>query len=180
MSLASLATRAVARREDAPPAEGAGEVREADVDGRPGADGQSSAIADTAKQVASFIPTEIITLYTAALAITTDNATKVSNGQVVAFASLLIATPIIAWILYATNCRAQNKPLPLRPKVWPWQEMTIASVAFVVWAGMLPATPFKNFSWYTAALGGFVGLVFTVAVGLVTPLLPGKIKTGPA
>lgn len=178
MSLAALARRAAARRDDpAKPAKDAGEVREAGPP-TPPPPPQSSNVADTAKQIAEFVPTEIITLYAAALAITTNNSTEVTSGQVVAFAGLLVATPVIVWVLYATFCRAQGKELPLKPRVWPWQEMTIASTAFVVWAGMLPATPFKNFSWYTAELGGFVGLVFTVAVGLVTPLLPGTIKTG--
>ncbi len=179
MSLAALATRAVNRREDTPAKDRPQGIREA-AEGQQPTTSQASTVADTAKQVAAFVPTEVITLYTAALAITTGNATKVSTGQVTAFWCIVTATPIIAWILYATSCRSQGKPLPFNLRVWPWQEMIIASLAFVVWAGMLPATPFRNFSWYTPALGGFIGLVFTVAVGLVTPLLPGKIKTGSA
>ena len=72
--------------------------------------------------------------------------------------------------LFAAQLRASGAPLPLDPTRWPWPELIVATVAYVLWAFTLPGTPFAGFSWYRAGLGGALLLVGTLVLGLSAPL----------
>ncbi len=117
-----------------------------------------------------YIPTEVLTMYVAVLAVVqSDN--KVTSSDWGAFWSFLVATPIIVWLVYAAKLKALQKPLPLKFGTWPVWEMFAATVAFSAWAFALPKSPFTEFTeWYSPGLSGLAVLVVSTLLGLLAPL----------
>jgi hypothetical protein len=131
---------------------------------------QGSAALAALKSIVDYIPTEIVTIYVAVGAALSDAATPSRTGQWVAFWVFLGVTPLALWALFAARLRAANTSPLLDPMRWPWPELVVATVAYVLWAFTLPATPFADFSWYKPGLGTAVLLVGTLILGLGAPL----------
>jgi hypothetical protein len=122
------------------------------------------------RSIVDYIPTEIVTIYVAVGAALSDGGTPSRTGQWVAFWVFLGVTPLALGALFAARLRAAGSSPPLDPMRWPWPELTVATVAYVLWAFTLPGTPFADFSWYKPGLGAAVLLVGTLVLGLGAPL----------
>jgi hypothetical protein len=134
----------------------------------------ADAISHAVKLITTYIPTEILTLYVAGLALfITQGQTEPVNYRAAwnTFWAFLMATPVVVWLVFAAKVRASREPLPLSVGKWPKWEMTAATIAFVAWAAALPQTPFSQLAWYSADVAGFLVLVVTAALGLVTPIV---------
>jgi hypothetical protein len=116
-----------------------------------------------------YIPSEVLTLYVAVLAATQQNATR-TRGAWFAFWAFLVATPFVIWLIYAAECKAKQKPLPLRLRAWPVWEMTAGTIAYCAWAFALPNAPFNGYGWYSSALAGVAVLVTSTLLSLLAPL----------
>lgn len=135
------------------------------------------------KSISSYIPTEAITLYLAALAAVRDEAdssrlasTPSSDGDVVVVTVFFLLIPIFVWLVYAGRVKTGGKTLPLAPSKWPLWEMVAATVAFGAWSFALPDSPFMRLSWHNAAWSVFVVLAVSTALGLLAPILQRTLK----
>lgn len=198
MSVGSMANVAVARRDDDLGAkDAAGEVQPVDTVERvaeaSGAkSGTETSGTATLMSIATYIPTEVIGLYLAALAAVrsgvkpqevsasvaanTGTLNLPSDGEVVVAFIFTIMTPLIVWLVYAAKVRAGGGGRPLRPQLWPKWEMFAATIGFITWSFSLPDSPFARFSWYNVAWATFAVLAVTTALGLVGPLFQRTIK----
>lgn len=130
------------------------------------------------KLITTYIPTEILTLYVAAVAIVLPgvapgNPTAPApnyRAAWVTFFVFLVLTPIVNWLVYAAKLKAAGQGLPLHPADWPKWEMFVAAVAYVAWAAALPTTPFITLTayGYSTHLAGYLVLVVTTFLGLLT------------
>jgi hypothetical protein len=175
MSISSMANVAYVRRADVnvpkvAPANAAPKTLNQIELATAGTPDSQSAMTTALKVIATYIPTEVLTLYVAVLAaIQIPNRTSYRSLWA-AFYVFLGATPVIVWLVYAAKVRAAGKPLPLAPRQWPIWEMSSAAIAYTAWAFALPETPFKEFNWYSAALAGVIVLIISTVLGLVAPL----------
>jgi hypothetical protein len=129
--------------------------------------------------IATYIPSEILTLYVAVLAALTPESGAATAAPTPWLTLILFAatTPPVVWILYAMKVSAANKPLPILPTQWPVWEMVSATIAFVAWSFAMPQTPFSGQSWYSAPLAGIAVLVVSTVLGLVAPLFTKRALT---
>jgi hypothetical protein len=121
--------------------------------------------------IVGYIPTEIVAVYVPAVAAITTPGVPTGDGQWVLLIVVLALTPITTWAVFAAKRRNAGAPLPIAPSTWPWPEMLIATVAFLLWAFTLPRTPFDQFGWYQPGLAAVLLLVGTLVLGLLVPLL---------
>ena len=190
MSISSMTNVAYRRRQDqqvaaapATPAEVASSTSDA-------TETQSAATA-ALTSIATYIPTEVVALYVAALAAvaasnpsiaaessaaSTTGGSIASSADLVTFWVFVALTPAIVWLVYAAKVRNAGKPVPRAPRTWPWWEMIAATVAFATWAYALPDSPFTRFSWYTTALGTFAVLIVSTLLGLIAPIVQKPLK----
>jgi hypothetical protein len=194
MSISSLTNVAVARRTDELGKGPDGRPRTAAELAQATADDPSTQSAGTSalKSIATYIPTEIITLYVAALAalagsnpdipakqsdLAKTGGSVASTADFVAFWVFLALTPVVVWLVYAAKVRSAGKRLPSRPVSWPWWEMIASTLAFAAWAYSMPNSVFTRFAWYTAAIGTLVVLVVSILLGLIAPLVQRPLKS---
>lgn len=123
------------------------------------------------QQLVRWIPTEIIALYVAWIALLNPVTAPAGKtvctvgdfggrwASVVAFA---VATPIIVVAIHLTKVRATKQPFR-----WPLFEIGAAGVAFLAWAFALPDTPLEDFCGYKVEVGAFLVLGTSIAIGLV-------------
>lgn len=121
----------------------------------------------------TYLPTEVITLYVAAVAAigpwTVDGQPV---GRWAPFFVFLAATPLAVWVAFATKLKAVGRALPASPHQWPMWEMTAATLAYLAWTFALPNTPFAQFTnWYSSGLSSFIVLVVSAGLGMVAPLM---------
>lgn len=190
MSISSMTNVAISRRTDdlGRQEEGAAKPPRTAIE-TAGATGSTEETENTGsaalKTIATFIPTEVIGLYIAALAAVRSGqgsdelgaeANLASAAELRTFWIFLVLTPLMAWAVYAGKVRTAGKPLPARPNTWPSWNMFASAVAFGAWAYALPDSPFTRFDWYTAALGTFVLLVASTALGLLAPIVQKPLR----
>lgn len=118
------------------------------------------------KAIASYIPTEILTVYVAVLAVLQNGSNLPSGAGRGTFYTFLILTPIVVWLVYLAKALSAKKPIT--PPLW---EMFAALIAFAAWAFALPANPFQQEPWYSAAIAGIVVLLVNTALGLLAPIV---------
>jgi hypothetical protein len=137
-----------------------------------------NAVTSALSAIATYIPSEILTLYVSVLAAlgTTGStgdtiAAYGNNAAWIAFWFFLVATPTVVWVLYATKVKTAGKPLPIKLSEWPVWEMSSATIAYMAWAFAMPSSPFLEFaSWYSPPIAGILVLVVSAGLGLVAPL----------
>lgn len=153
MSVSSMTNIAVARRTDDL---GIGKIPKTPKEiarATGGNDRTESQLTAALKNIAGYIPTEVIALYLAALAAVRNSVSPVAdpdlaaragtitspaNSEVGTLIVFIILTPIFVWLVYAGRVRTAGKSLPLTPATWPIWEMFAATAAFVAWAFTLP------------------------------------------
>jgi hypothetical protein len=190
MSINSIANAAVARRSDFAPAGGpprgyAGialaaampvSLAPATGEAQPVAPGtaKTDGVSIAYNVLFAYIPTEVLTLYVALVA-ALHESNQNSHAQWVALWAFLIATPLVMWLAYAAKIKAAGCRLPFHPSQWPVWEMLASTMAYFAWAFALPNSPFSENLWYTSAMGTFVVLVTSAAIGLLAPLFQRQI-----
>jgi hypothetical protein len=182
MSISSMANVAYVRRTDVSTStvassEAPGSAAEIEIASAGTAESQSPATT-AISVIATYIPTEVLTLYVAVL-----GALQGPNGVAPkslwsAFIFFLVLTPVVVWLIYAARVKAAKKKLPLSPRTWPMWEIFAATVAYVAWAIALPDNPFKyQFGWYSPALAGVIVLVISTLLGLMAPVVQRPLRT---
>jgi len=177
MSIAAMADVAIARRARRPqrfPQSAEATAASAGTTTQTPAAAAGTAVTGALKLITTYIPTEILALYVSAIAVFISRPENQSVNLEAAwqtFFSFLLATPMVVWLVYAAKLRGDNNPLPVALAQWPKWEMLASTVAFVAWAAALPQTPFGQFSWYSSDVAGFLVLVITTVLGLVTPMI---------
>jgi len=119
-----------------------------------------------------WIPTEMVTLYVAFIALygplmPTEGSMELQTatgftGRWLGFGAFAAVTVPVVVLIHLSKLRRTAEPFR-----WPWFEMVVAPVAFAAWALSLPDTPLNQISDYNPAIGGFILLASTVAIGLV-------------
>lgn len=125
------------------------------------------------KAIASYIPSEVLTVYVGVLA-ALQNGNKLPPSALTAFWIFVFVTPAVVWLVYAAKVRAAGKPLPWALTLWPVWEMSAATIAFAAWGIALPDNPFKESSWYSSALAGILVVIISTALGLIAPIIQKK------
>ena len=200
MSISSMTNVAFARRKDTEPTD-AGPATLPEVAARGGeTPATASSATSTLSAIATYIPTEIVTLYVSVLAeigvtvpasavpgaggpgasvapttsAAADAATRTIQALVAtplpAFVFFVILTPIVVWALYATKVITAGKPLPRSFSAWPKWEMFASTLAFTVWAAALPSSPLEQFAWFNAGLAGISVLIVSSLLGIFSPI----------
>lgn len=177
MSINSMTNIALRRRTDRPgnvpadPDTGTAIANAADSESSTGQSPVTVALAI----IVSYIPTEVLTLYVATLAVFVDPQSPSSNMVWGIFTAFLIASPIIVWLVYAAKVRSVGKPLPVHPRTWPLWEMAAGTIAYVAWAASLPDAVILDSLELPSALAAVIVLVTSAALGLLAPLFQHEI-----
>jgi len=180
MSVSSLADVAFLRRTDVEvpnvPTTGPADplTRRLELVNTPTPDAQTS-ISIALKVIATYIPSEVLTLYVAVIAAIRTPG-QMDRGMSIAFYSFLVITPLVVWLVYAAKCKGAGKPLPLPPRTWPLWEMFAAAVAYAAWAFALSDNPFSIFDWYSSALAGVIVMIVSTSLGLLAPVFQRPIN----
>jgi hypothetical protein len=172
MSISSMTNVAFARRKDVEPVDESPNTLNAIAGAKADPPGAQTGTTSALASIATYIPTEVLTVYVAILAAINPAASTSSsrNPEWAAFLIFLVLTPVVVWAVYAGKVRAAGKKLPTRPTRWPKWEMFAATLAYAAWAFALPETPFADLGWYSAAIAAVGVLVVTTVLGLVAPL----------
>jgi hypothetical protein len=142
-----------------------------------------SPLTSALESIMAYIPSEVVTTYVAVVAVlypATDGAPAVASAVTgwVPFGVFLVLTPIVSWLIYAAKVANASEPLPIPVAKWPKWEMTVATVAFAIWAAALPNSPFNEFTWYSAGVAGIILLISSMMIGLMAPIFTrNKLET---
>jgi len=131
---------------------------------------ETNALASAARTIVAYIPTEIVTIYVAAVAAADIPGKQPAGGQWVLFWIFLVLTPIIVWGTYALAMKENRRGRPWRFRQWPATSMALATLSFTLWAFSLPKSPFGGFSWYRPSIGSVALLVGTLIIGTIASL----------
>lgn len=178
MSVNSMTNAAIGRRLDFPPL---GEVPHHSREIAEAASGSSAPgnpVTDTLAVIAMYIPTEVLTVYVAALAAVQNPAPENPSSYAVwiTFGIFGVATPIIIWLVYAAKIKSAGKPLPVAFAQWPLWEMSAGTLAFIAWSISLPSAPFLEYLGIPGTLATVILLITTTLLGLLAPLFQNPIK----
>lgn len=112
-----------------------------------------------------YIPTEIITLYIAAVA-----ALETSQMRSEIFYWFFVTfTPICYWLVFIGKCRENRMKVLPKLSLWPWWGMFASTVAFGVWALALPSAPYVDRE--ATALAGLGALFISTLLSLLEPIV---------
>ncbi|HYN06965.1 MAG TPA: hypothetical protein VES67_06220 [Vicinamibacterales bacterium] len=138
----------------------------ADSDARPAAD--ENRVTNALNALVGYIPTEVITLYVAALSAET---ALHSTFQIIDAAKILWffvgLTPALLLLIYLSKVAATGDALP-GPGKWPWWKMCAATIAFFVWALAVPGNPYLKDA--AAAISGVGAMLVSTLLSIVTPI----------
>jgi hypothetical protein len=177
MSVSSMTNVAFARRSDVEPVGAAPTSLDQIAAAKADSPQTTSTASSALSTIATYIPTEVLTVYVAVIAALNPAATSGQRGpEWAAFLIFLVATPAVVWLVYAAKVRTAGKELPTSIAQWPKWEMLAATIAYAAWAFALPETPFADFGWYSAAIAAVVVLVATTVLGLVAPIVSTPLK----
>jgi hypothetical protein len=169
MSLNALSSHELVRRGIAPwtRTRRPGNLESAgDSDARPAPD--ENRVTTALNALVGYIPTEVITLYVAALSAQT---ALHSTFQVIDAATILwffvALTPLLLLLIYLSKVAATGDALP-GPGKWPWWKMCAASIAFFVWALAVPGNPYLKDA--AAAVAGLGAMLVSTLLSIMTPI----------
>lgn len=103
------------------------------------------ALQEATKQIAAYIPTEILGPYVAIVGLTTDANSWWQWGFFIGF---LILTPFAVLVVYAAK-----KGWQVKWREWPRWAMTAGVVSFVVWVMALPGSVFNLIGFWQQHFG---------------------------
>jgi hypothetical protein len=122
---------------------------------------------DLLAQLTKYIPTEIVAAYTAVVGVLPVDAAQRSCGgdftaRWVALGAFALLTPATVQTVYVIKRRAANN---IGPQVATF-ELSVALIAFLAWAALLPLTPLSTWCWWKPSYGTAVGLTVLLLIGL--------------
>ena len=126
-------------------------------------------------QLVAFIPTEVITLWVALLAVLNDP--KAPKGKKICQADwsthwvLAVVFALCAVLLTLGLAYRKFKDTPGVTFKWPVFQMAAAPAAFLAWAVSLPESPLESACWYTQAAGAFIVTSATVLITTIGYIL---------
>jgi hypothetical protein len=118
-----------------------------------------------------YIPTEIITLYLAALAAMPALVATfafVTNVRLYWFFAIL--TPILLLLVLAGKRRREGLPVFPALRDWPWWKLIASTIAFLVWALAVPTTPYMD-GPAGKVVAAFGALLVSTFLTLLEPIL---------
>ena len=127
--------------------------------------------ANVVNQLVAFIPTEIITLWVALIAVLNDP--KAPTGKKLCHADwsthwyCAIGFAVLASLLVLGLAYRKFKDTEGIDFKWPVFQMLAAPIAFMAWAISLPEGPLRSACWYSEEAGAFIVTVATVAITTV-------------
>jgi hypothetical protein len=135
-----------------------------------------TAVSQALERVASFVPTEVLTLYLALLALF-DTTQK--GLQWVLTVVCLVLTPLAVLVAQIERKRAVNRarnragkpPLSKKPAPWP---MIAAPLSFALWVSVLPSSVVASLSFYDRRGALAVLLLGEFALGITDRLLKAR------
>jgi len=131
----------------------------------------------TLASISAYIPTEVITLYVAAIAALGTPSPQDTRSTLLVFAVFFALTPAIVWLVYAGKVIAAGKSAPTSFGVWPVWEMVAATVSFAAWGAALPDSPVRT--WVPQALAGVLIVVVSGLLGLIAPVVQRPLNVAP-
>ena len=125
-----------------------------------------------------YIPTEVITLYVAAMTASANQANQSTDTAWTIFWLALFVTPATVLVIFAAKLRNMGLSVPqaFNPKKWPLWEMVAATISFSAWAFGLPKSPFASLTWYNAGIASLSLLLVSTLLGLIAPIFQQPIK----
>ena len=168
MSLNALSSQELVRRGIAPwtRARRPGGLESAEGDARPVQ--EDNRVTNALTALVGYIPTEVITLYVAALSA---QAALHAAFNVIDAATILwffvALTPVLLLLIYLSKVAATGDALP-GPKQWPWWKMCAATIAFFVWALAVPGNPYLKDA--AAAVAGLGAMLVSTLLNILTPI----------
>lgn len=138
-----------------------------------------------ANELARWIPTEAVALYTAILAgafgplsVPAGKALKDLNfsSRWLFYFAMLAATAALVWLIYAAKTRETPAKSPGKRRNVPVFEMGMAVAAMAAWAAALPDSPFATFDWYGE---WFPPVVLSTSIVLLPLIAAAAGRTGP-
>jgi hypothetical protein len=169
MSINAMTNAAVARRTDFPPAAGAPQGNQQIANAAGGARVQQNDVTAALAVITTYIPTEVLTVYIALLAVFPSATTPRSTIWKILIAFLVI-TPAAVWSVYAAKVKARTGRLPTTARELPIWEMLAGILAFAGWAVSLPDAPYLAYLALPSALGAVVIVTVSGLLGLLAPL----------
>jgi hypothetical protein len=169
MSLNALSSHELVRRGIAPwtRTRRPGNLESAgDWDARPSP--EENRVTTALNALVGYIPTEVITLYVAALSAETALHSTFPVIDAAAILWFFVAlTPLLLLLIYLSKVAATGDALP-GPARWPWWKMCAASIAFFVWALAVPGNPYLKDA--AAAVAGFGAMLVSTLLSVMTPI----------
>lgn len=134
--------------------------------GRRGSTGATNALGALAR----YIPGEIVTLYVAALsAMPAITATFAAVTEVRLYWFFVALTPVLLLLILAGKRRGEGFSAFPSSKDWPWWKLVASTVAFLVWALAVPATPYLA-SAQGKVVAAFGALLVSTFLTLLEPI----------
>lgn len=122
---------------------------------------------DLLTQLTKYIPTEIVAAYTAVVGVLPVDAAQRSCGgdftaRWVAAGAFALLTPATVQTVYVIKRRTAGN---LGPQIATF-ELSVALIAFIAWAALLPLTPLLTWCWWKPSYGTAIGLTVLLLIGL--------------
>jgi hypothetical protein len=130
---------------------------------------QNNSVANTLSALAKYIPTEVVTLYIAAVAASTALQSQwafITPARLYWF--FVIFTPLFVLLTYIGKRKAAVG-LPVWPssaREWPWWSMFAPMVAFMAWALAVPDNGILD----DGVIGAFLALFVSILLTTLEPL----------
>jgi hypothetical protein len=180
MSLNALTNQEIARR--TPPTTRVPARRDGFVNEAVGGDTEETGpakddrVTNALTALVGYIPTEVITLYVAALS--AEQPLRAATGFFDArwiLWTFALLTPALLLLIYVSKIASAGGALP-RPPAWPWWKMSAATIAFLVWAVAVPGNPYLQGT--ASAVAGLGAMLVSTLLHLVTPIFERPVVPG--
>lgn len=102
---------------------------------------QDNSVTNVLNALVKYIPTEVITLYIAAVSATSALQTVFSINAIILYWSFIVLTPIVLLLVYLGKRAVAQEPLQSFKEL-PWWKMFASASAFGVWALAIPNNPY--------------------------------------
>jgi hypothetical protein len=120
--------------------------------------------------LARYIPAEIVTLYVAALsAMPAFAATFTFMTEVRLYWFFVALTPVLLLLVLAGKRRSEGFSVFPSWKEWPWWKLIASTIAFLVWALAIPATPYLS-GTQGKVVAAFGALLVSTFLTLLEPI----------
>jgi hypothetical protein len=131
---------------------------------------QDNQVTGTLNALVKYIPTEIVTLYVAAVSATPALRASFSfltNSAV--YWAFVVLTPLLLLLVYASKRATDGLPALPPFAQWPWWKLAAATIAFLVWALAVPGNPYIVGDG-GAVVAGFGAVLISTALSLLEPI----------